>query len=329
MLLLPTLCRTKSFAATNVEGSRPVEPLRNSAASARPPQIRENVSSSEPVQIGGGLFQEHGVRRRRSRAPLTYLPVRDFFTGGSRNTPRVLSVCAGAFKRGAVARRAGEPSPPFYRFRAATRSPPRVLGILPQRALAVYVTVERSETRLVPEFPRFERFPGTAAPPRLASPRRATWRVQRPTGEKRAGEVRRREVLARRLRPRLRELVHPALRRALRHGHAARRSIVRRGPRERRGVRPAPARGWGWDGFGRRRRRVVSRFPSPTQTRRGARRHVPFRPRVAPRRAPRPLEPADGGLVHLLLDVALGARDARAPGPPGTPSSRSSEEGVS
>mmetsp|Transcript_11416 Transcript_11416/g.48687 ORF Transcript_11416/g.48687 Transcript_11416/m.48687 type:complete len:232 (-) Transcript_11416:2883-3578(-) len=42
-----------------------------------------------------------------SAAPLTYLPTSAFFFGGSRNTPRVLSVCAGAFRRGAVASRHG------------------------------------------------------------------------------------------------------------------------------------------------------------------------------------------------------------------------------
>lgn len=108
MLLLPTLCRTKSFPATNVEGSMRVEPSRNAAASSAPRRrLRENVSSSEsPFRSAGGSSRnmECGAG---AAAPLTYLPVRAFFTGGSRNTPRVLSVCAGAFKRGAVASRQG------------------------------------------------------------------------------------------------------------------------------------------------------------------------------------------------------------------------------
>ena len=58
--------------------------------------MRSAGGSSRNMECGGG-----------AAAPLTYFPESVFFFGGSRNTPRVLSVCAGAFRRGPVASRHG------------------------------------------------------------------------------------------------------------------------------------------------------------------------------------------------------------------------------
>ena len=176
MLLLPTLCRTKSFPATNVEGSgahgaacrRPARPAAERENAPRPARARSDRRAALPGTWSAACG---------AAAPLTYWACERLLHRGV-NTPRVLSVCAGAFKRGAVvAPRAAHPhgdtvvSQPAATPLAAAPRPRNS----PTARARVYVTVA---PRDVPrEFPRERNGFGncTERLPRLAFPRRATW----------------------------------------------------------------------------------------------------------------------------------------------------------